>query len=161
MFLCRKRIPHTSTQRLYKRPSHYGDGRISGKVYCYKVVLHSNSRASYAPPVLPTFLKTSHKISIHSNILAVDEHDCAWLVNSAKESDSGEFTLKVSNCFRVASALKFQLVTRNAEGNVWLHKWTYRVSWHSHFIVESPKTYLWGISCKLINKINMIFKFLI
>ena len=56
--------------------------------------------------------------NIHSNILAVDEHDCAWLVNSAKESDSGEFTLEVSNCFRVASALKFQLVIRNAEGNV-------------------------------------------
>ena len=32
------------------------------KVYCYKVVLHSNScSASYGPPVLPTFLKTSHK----------------------------------------------------------------------------------------------------
>ena len=35
------------------------------KVYvvqdCYKVVLHSNSSASYDPPVLPTFLKTSHK----------------------------------------------------------------------------------------------------
>ena len=31
------------------------------KVYCYKVVLHSNSSAPYDPPVLPAFLKTSQK----------------------------------------------------------------------------------------------------
>ena len=80
--------------------------------YCYKVVLHSDSSASYDPPVLRSYVPENEpqKTNIRSNILAVDEHDCAWLVNSAKESDSGEFTLEVSNCFRVAPALKFQLV---------------------------------------------------
>ena len=38
--------------------SHYGDGRISGKSL---LLQNSNSSASYDPPVLPTFLKTSHK----------------------------------------------------------------------------------------------------